>query len=1010
MIHIPRRKTLALFAYLVTTCRSHGREALCGVFWPEDDPDTARANLRRALSELKQAIGSEVIDADRSQVAMSPGCHVELDVESFKQELARVRGHSHAAPAQCPACLAGLAFAVDLYTGDFMAGFTLPDSPAFDEWQFFEAESLRQSLGQSLETLAAGHAGQGAYERAIEYGRRWLALDTLHEPAHRELMRLYALAGRKEAALRQYGECARVLSEELGIEPGEETRGLYQAIRSGQLGDPAQPASAPQPAGDKPSQPVLHNLPLTSGSLIGRKDELERINALLGPGDPCRLLTLTGPGGTGKTRLAVEAAARLSLDTTPGLRDGIWFISLAKVSEKNSMLVEIARGLGFYFRPDSQQPVRDLLEFLRQKQVLLVLDDFDNLANEEAIGLLLDILAAAPHVKILVTSRTRLACRDEYVIVVGGLQTPETDRPTAAEDYEAVQMFLRCATRVRSDFALTPKNTAAVVRVCRLVHGMPLAIELAAAWAEVLSPAEIADEITRSLDFLEARWQDLPDRQRSLRAVFESSWSSLGDAEREILMALTVFKGGFTRQQAGLVAGASLRSLLALAHRSWLGYDATGRYSMHELLRQYAAENLAAAAGAQEQAMRRFCAYYNSFLEEQATALRGPGQREASAGIEREFENIQTAWTWQVTHGAIESAVDRMLPSLYLYAEAFSQGRQLREIVMKGIDALPAGGAEVTASRLRVILLTVYGTFDAGGVAFSQTGPTHKAFERHFVMGLTPKHNTIASAWSLVGSNEGLSSLGVWGIYLAYLQGRLNNEPEQGVQALRHLAPECHRQGKRWEEALALAYTGRLLEDLRASHDADQAPEEDIRVAFTEALAIFQDLGDLRQSAFTLASLGLHAYFRDEGQRAIEYWQTASDNALASGDRSVAAGIQFLIAWAYYAMCDYEAWLRVEKGFIQEYIDLGHYRSANIELSWASLHLARFGDLKEARRLREQSLEFAYAVQDIWTEAWQVWEMGELYRLEGDALAARRCYDRARDLFKSRDASEVTPN
>jgi DNA-binding SARP family transcriptional activator/predicted ATPase len=1010
-LHIPRRKTLALLAYLVTTCRPHSRESLCGVFWPEDDPENARANLRRALSEIKQAIGGEVIDVDRSQVGVRPDGQIDLDVESFKQELARVKRHGHGSPAQCPACMAGLALAVDLYTGDFMAGFTLPDSPAFDEWQFFEAESLRQALGQSLEALTAGHAGQGAYERAIEYGRRWLALDLLHEPAHRQLMRLYALAGRKEAALRQYAECARVLDEELGIEPGEETLALYQAIRSGQVGGPLPQTPAPQPAREKSSQPVVHNLPFTSGSLIGRKNELERIAALLGPDDPCRLLTLTGPGGTGKTRLAVEMAARLARDPAAGFADGVWFISLAKVSEKISMLAEIARGLGFSFRPDSQQPERDLIEFLRQKQILLVLDDFDNLANEGAIGLLLDILAGAPHVNILVTSRTRLACRDEYVIVVGGLQTPGTDRPTAVGDYEAVQMFLRCATRIRADFALTPENATAVVRVCRLVDGMPLAIELAAAWAEVLSPAEIADEIVRSLDFLEARWQDLPDRQRSLRAVFESSWSALGEAERETLMALTVFKGGFTRQQAGLVAGASLKSLLVLAHRSWLGYDdATGRYSMHELLRQYAAENLAAAAGAQEQAMRRFCTYYNSFVEEQARALRGPGQREAAVAIEREFGNIQTAWVWQVNHGAIGAVVERMLPALYLYAEAFSRGSRLREMVLKGLDALQAGKTEANAARLRVILLTVYGAFDAGGVAFSQTATIYRPFERHFVMGLTPKHNTIASSWSLVGSDEELSALGIWGIYLAHLQGRLNSEPEQGVQALRHLASECHRQGQRWEEALALAYTGQLLDDLRASPDAGQGLEEEIRIAFSEALAIFHDLGDLRQSAFTLACLGLHAYFRDEGHRAIGYWETARDNALASGDRSVAAGIQFLIAWAYYAMCDYEAWLRVEKGFIEEYIALGHYRAANVELSWASLHLARIGDLKEARRLREQSLEYAAAREDKWAEAWQVWEMGELYRLEGDALAARLWYDRARDLFKSRDASEIIPN
>ena len=237
-LKVRRRKSVALLAYLAVTGRPHNRDALATMLWPEHDQSGARANLRRELSRLKRAIGGENLEADRTQARISPEGNLWNDVVTFRTYLQEAQEHEPAGEPLCEACAETVAQAVALYRDDFMAGFTLPDCPEFDEWQFFEAEGLRQSLAGALQLLIDRHVAEGTFDRAIEYGRRWVALDSLHEPAHRHLMKLYAWAGQQAAALRQYEECVRLLEEELGVEPAPETVALYEAIHARQLPPP----------------------------------------------------------------------------------------------------------------------------------------------------------------------------------------------------------------------------------------------------------------------------------------------------------------------------------------------------------------------------------------------------------------------------------------------------------------------------------------------------------------------------------------------------------------------------------------------------------------------------------------------------------------------------------------------------------------------------------------------------------------------------------------------------
>jgi DNA-binding SARP family transcriptional activator len=324
-INLGRRKALAMLVYLVINEQPQTRESLLALLWPDYDPSSGRTNLRRDLSYLRRTLGGEFIVADRSQVGLNLEAGLWVDAHHFRALLATAQAHNHNGERLCESCATALTEAAGLHAGVLMAGFSLPDAPEFDEWLFFERESLRRELAGALQALVSHHVAQAEYETAIGYGRRWLALDPLHEPAHRELMQLYAWSGQQAAALRQYEESVRLLDAELGVAPEDETTALYEAIKLRRLQMPdrvvvqesvgveeksALHPISPTPLPDSiPHTSHVHNLPQQTTPFVGREQELAKIAGNLA--DPaCRLITILGPGGIGKTRLGIEAAAQ----------------------------------------------------------------------------------------------------------------------------------------------------------------------------------------------------------------------------------------------------------------------------------------------------------------------------------------------------------------------------------------------------------------------------------------------------------------------------------------------------------------------------------------------------------------------------------------------------------------------------------------------------------------------------------------------------------------------------
>jgi predicted ATPase len=368
---------------------------------------------------------------------------------------------------------------------------------------------------------------------------------------------------------------------------------------------------------------------------IGRAQELAHVEQLL---SETHLLTLTGPGGIGKTRLALKVAER----TAEWFKDGVYFVPLAPIRTCKNIPQTISEAIR-YPLSSQEDPQRQLLRHLRYKRLLLVMDNFEQLMD--GVQLVDEVLRTTPEVKVLATSRERLYLQSETYHVVGGLRYPEEPASSGLEKTDAVILFVQRAGKVRAGYSPSSDELARIAGICRLVQGMPLAIELAAAWLHVLNVGEIAEELEKGLDILSTEVRDAPERHRSIRAVFEHSWSLLDQAEQEVFMRLSVFRGGFTREAAELVAGASLSQLAKLVNKSFLSHDpGSARFAVHELLRQYAQERLEADQEVSLSALEAHAAYFAGFVQQRTLLLRGRRQPVVLAEIEADIENIRIAW------------------------------------------------------------------------------------------------------------------------------------------------------------------------------------------------------------------------------------------------------------------------------------------------------------------------------------------------------------------------------
>lgn len=640
-------KVRALLAYLaVEANRPHKRDTLIGLLWPDYPEQAARHSLRQALFNLRLALGDHTASPpylliSRDAIQFNTESDYSLDLSQFdslypwKRNQGWVGGGSAGVIGQ-------LEEMANLYHGEFLQHFYLEDSAEFEEWILAQRERVHQQMMHALTCLADEYERCGEYQLARGYASRQLELDPWREEAHSQMMRLLALDGQRSAALAHYETCRKVLADELGVEPSPQTLELYERIRLGSLtSTPAVPSDT--------AQSVIQPLPVPLTPFFGRDQELAEIARLVAKPE-CRCITLVGPGGIGKTRLALQIAEQHQIAFTHGAA----FVQLVSTASVEAVIPAIARSIGFALS-GSVDPKIQLLHYLQTKHMLLVLDNLEHLLTDGPLDgtigeLVIEILETASEIKLMTTSREALNVQGEWSFEVQGLDYPGQEHIDGVDHYSAVALFFQRAQQARPGFVVNDDEKQAGVRLCQLVEGMPLAIELAATWIRVLSASEVVAEIERGLDFLNASMRDLPERHRSMRAVFDHSWQTLSADEQRVLGRLSVFRGGFQRQAAEQVAGASLTILSSLVIRSLVRRTSAGRYDLHELVRQYAASKLAEDLDDLQSVQERHSAYYLSRLEEQDRGLRGKHQKDFATELTAEIDNLRAAWEWAIAN------------------------------------------------------------------------------------------------------------------------------------------------------------------------------------------------------------------------------------------------------------------------------------------------------------------------------------------------------------------------
>jgi predicted ATPase/transcriptional regulator with XRE-family HTH domain len=440
---------------------------------------------------------------------------------------------------------------------------------------------------------------------------------------------------------RPSAQIAELLANSLNIPPEE--RPTFVRVARGEL-SVNRLSPVLKPVAD--SKTPRTNLPVLPTPLIGRQREVEELSQLLC--DPqCRLLTLVGPGGIGKTRLAIETASQVQ----DAFADGAYFVPFTPVNSTRFIVPVIADAVGFTFESSNRaDPKTQLFSFLREKQVLLLTDNLEQLLTEPGIELLAELLANAPQVRLLATSRESLGLQYEWVFEVYGLPVPISTYAEGSTQDTSVELFVQRGRRAHVGFNPTPEDYPAIVHVCQLVAGNPLGIELAAAWVRTLSCDEIEREIESGMDFLSISGRDIPARHRSMRAVFDHSWKLLTEEEQGVLLRLSTFQGGFRREAAEQVADATLSVLSTLVTKSLIRRSGAGRFDLHELIQQFAAEYLAERLEEKGAIQMRHGKYYLTYFSQTDERLRSSAQREALAELTAEIDNFRTAWDWAVVH------------------------------------------------------------------------------------------------------------------------------------------------------------------------------------------------------------------------------------------------------------------------------------------------------------------------------------------------------------------------
>jgi len=665
------------------------KEQVKELLWPDLAPKAASNNLHHALHHVRRTLeptrkpsASRYLHLRGEQLALCPQEPLWVDVEAFEEAAIIAKRRREATVYRA---------ALELYTGEL-----LPED-RYEEWVQERREELKRTYINLLLELAALYEEREEFGAAIEALERTVAEEPTHEEAYARLMRLYTLSGRHQEALGQYERLRQVLMRELGREPAGASRLLYEKILAGRFPPVRWSQEAKKEEErltERPPEEGRHNLPPAWISFVGRERELAEVKRMLAKS---WLLTLTGAGGSGKTRLAIEVAKEL----VSAYRDGVWLVELAGLSEPELVAQEVAAALGVRERPD-RPLVSTLIDALRYEEMLLVLDNCEHLLGAVA-RLAKALLKVCPSLRILATTREPLGVEGETEWRVPTLSKPDSQRPPAVAElsgYESVRLFLDRARQRNPAFALTQNNAWAVAQICERLEGIPLAIELAAARVGVLSVEQIARRLEGSVKLLAAGSRTMDPRHQTLRATLDWSYELLDEAERDLFERFSVFMGGWTLKAAEVIGAGDgieeedvLGLLSELIDKSLVvsepGDNGAMRYRILEPIRQYAQDKLEESEEEVEAAKRRHASFFLALAEKAESELEGPQQQEWLERLDKEHDNLRAALSWALDQGEAELGLrlGGALGWFWWLRGHSSEGRRWLEAALMNLDA-----------------------------------------------------------------------------------------------------------------------------------------------------------------------------------------------------------------------------------------------------------------------------------------------------------------------------------
>lgn len=716
------------------------------------------------------------------------------------------------------------------------------------------------------------------------------------------------------------------------------------------------------------------NLPQYTTSLIGRETEIADVGYRLR--DPnCRLLTLVGPGGIGKTRLAIEAA---TVQATV-FQDGIFFVPLQSVASIDNIVRTVGRAIGYEFTGGSE-PEMQLRQHLSGVDQLLILDSLEHLLA--AAGIIADLLTATSQLKLLVTSREPLNLKGEWLYQVEGLPYPELESPDAIESFDAVRLFAEHAGRVQREFSLGDER-ASVIRICRLMQGMPLGIELAAKWRRRLPSVEIARELKNSLDILQTNLRDIPDRHRSMRAVFDHSWKLLSDAERRALMALSVFQGGFRRDAVEQVAGASLAVLIGLVDKSILKVSRRGRYEIHELQRQYAAERLGTSPELETAIRDEHSAYYTGFMNRPVSDFLSAENEETLSAIDAEVDNIRSAWEWAIARQNVNN-LEQTLEGLYWYAWKRSWHEEGERAFREAVAVLRA--VEPNDENLVILGRALY--FQAAMDIW--LGRAARAGER--------ARESVTILRRLESRRDLAGALAIHG-WAALEQKKWRVAKTLLEEAVSLFDDTSQNEVK----GFALGQLGHI-----ARIEGDYSVGEHW---YLEALSLGRQIDDQRTIAESLVHLGKLAQWRGEYFRARQLYQEGLEAARAADFATIIIGALHNLG----AVGKIIGELDVARGHLEESLSIATEDGKGPGIAWSLIYLADVmiaqGDHAAAQEHFQAALEIPPGMADRGRYAAVRAGRGRIAWQRGEHAAARRHHEASLALYREvRDRSGVISN